>query len=123
MGLPGFDVVLRLAAPAVDVLIEPAGVALFQIGDDEARVRSLRADLDAGDDALDAAPTRGPIVKLLESSGFAISGRGLVERLRRRFQAFDMPAQRRGRRDAEDVIEPVGATGRAASKRCRRPKR
>src|SRR6202041_1955049 len=53
---------------------------------------------------------RRPIVKLLEASGFAFPGRGLVERLRRRFQALDMPARRRGRRDAEDVIEPVGAT-------------
>src|ERR1700679_3439568 len=110
MGLPGFDVILGVAAPAVELLIDPAGVALFQIGGDEARVRSLRADLDAGDDALDPAPTRGPIVKLLESSGFTIPGRGLVERLRRRFQALDMPAQRRGGRDAEDVVEPVGAT-------------
>src|SRR5450432_3791605 len=101
MSLPGFDEVLGLAAPAVDVLIEPAGVALFQIGDDEARVRPLRAGLDAGNDAFDQAPTRGPVVKPLESSGFAIPGRGLVERLRRGFEAFDMPAQRRCRRDAE----------------------
>src|SRR6204780_3744631 len=39
-----------------------------------------------------------------------IPGRGLVLRLRRGFQALDMPAQRRGRRDAEDIVEPVGAT-------------
>ena len=38
VGLPGFDMVLGLAAPAVHVLIEPAGVALFQIGDDKARM-------------------------------------------------------------------------------------
>ena len=110
VGLPGFDVVLGLTAPAVDILVEPTGVALLQIGDDEARVRTLRADLDAGDDALDAAPTRGPVVKLLEPARLAVLRRGLVERLRRRFQALDMPAQRRGRRDAEDIVEPVGAT-------------
>src|SRR6202453_363179 len=110
MGLPGFDVVLGLAAAAVHIFIEPAGVALFQIGDDEARVRPLRADLDAGDDALDAAPTRRPIVELLETARLAALGRGLVERPRRSFQALDMPAQRRGRRDAEDIVEPVGAT-------------
>ena len=102
--------VLGLAAPAVHVLVEPTGVALLQIGDDEARVRPLRADLDAGDHAFDAAPARGPVVKFLELSGFAIPGRGLVLRLRRDFQALDMPAQRRGRRDAEDIVEPVGAT-------------
>ena len=110
VGLPGFDVVLGLTALAVDILVEPTGVALLQIGDDEARVRTLRADLDAGDDALDAAPTRGPVVKLLEPARLAVLRRGLVERLRRRFQAFDMPAQRRGRRGAEDIVEPVGAT-------------
>src|ERR1700677_4459256 len=110
MGLPGFDVVLGLAAAAVHIFIEPAGVALFQIGDDEARVRPLRADLDAGDDALDAAPTRRPIVKFLEPARLAVIRHGLVERLRRRFQALDMPTQGWGRRDAEDVIEPVGAT-------------
>ena len=99
-----------LAAPAVHVLVEPTGVALLQIGDDEARVRPLRADLDAGDHAFDAAPTRGPVVKFLELSGFAIPERGLVLRFRRGFQALDMPAQRRGRRDAEDIVEPVGAT-------------
>jgi hypothetical protein len=44
---------------------------MVQIGDDEARVRPLRADLDAGDHAFDAAPTRGPVVKFLESPGFA----------------------------------------------------
>src|SRR5580692_921860 len=32
----------HLAAPAVHVLVEPTGVALLQIGDDEARVRPLR---------------------------------------------------------------------------------
>src|SRR5580704_16197934 len=110
MRLPGFDVIFRLAAPAIIIFVEPAGVALHQIGDDEARVRTLRADLDAGDDALDAAPTRGPVVKLLEPARLAVLRRGLIERLRRRFQALDMPAQRRGRRDAEDIVEPVGAT-------------
>src|ERR1700692_1784379 len=110
MRLPGFDVVLGLAAPTVDILVEPTGVALLQVGDDEARVGPLRADLDAGDDAFDPAPTRRSVVKFLESSGFAIPGRGLVEGLRRGFEALDMPAQRRGGRDAEDVIEPVGAT-------------
>jgi hypothetical protein len=55
MGLPGFDVVFGLAAPAIDVFIERAGIALPQIGDDEAGVGSFLADFDAGDDAFDSA--------------------------------------------------------------------
>src|SRR5579863_8877613 len=110
MGLPRFDVVFGLSTSAIHLLVEPAGVALFQIGDDEARVRPLRADLDAGNNAFDAAPTRRPVVKFLEPTRLAVLRRGLVERLRRSFEPLDMSAQCRSRRDAEDVIEPVGAT-------------
>ena len=35
--------VFGLAAPAIDILVEPASVAFAQIGDDEAGVRSFRA--------------------------------------------------------------------------------
>jgi hypothetical protein len=42
-------VVFGLAAPAIDILVERAGVALLEIGDDEACVGTLRASLDAGD--------------------------------------------------------------------------
>jgi len=55
MSLDGFDVALGLAAPAVAVFKQGAGVAPGQVGDDAARVLSLRADLDARDDALDMA--------------------------------------------------------------------
>ena len=72
MGLEGFDVVFRLAAPAVDVFVERAGVAPGQVGDDEARVRPLRADFDAGDDALDAAPALRAVVELLEPAQLAL---------------------------------------------------
>jgi hypothetical protein len=34
-------VIFRLAAPAIIIFVEPAGVALHQIGDDEARVGPL----------------------------------------------------------------------------------
>ena len=110
MRLPRLDVIFGLAAPAIDILVERAGVALLQIGDDEARVGSFRAGLDAGDDALDAAPARGPVVKLLEAARLALFRRGLVARFRAGFEIADVASQCRGRRDAEDVIEPVGAT-------------
>jgi hypothetical protein len=35
----------------------------LQIGDDEARVWSIGADLDARDDLLDPAPARGALIK------------------------------------------------------------
>jgi hypothetical protein len=50
-----------LAAPAITILVENAGIALVEIGDDKARVGPLRASLDASDDPLDAAPTRGAV--------------------------------------------------------------
>src|SRR3954454_16362664 len=110
MRLPGFDVIFGLAAPAIIILVEPAGVALLQIGDDEARVGPLRGDLDAGDDALDAAPTRGPVVKLFVTARFAVLWCGLVACFHAGLEIADMASQCRGRRHAEDVAEPVGAT-------------
>src|ERR1700675_1597233 len=110
MRLPGFDVIFGLAAPAISIPVEHAGVALFQIGDDEARVGPLCASLDAGDDALDAAPTLGPVVKLLVTARLALFRRGLVARFRAGLERCNMLAQCRGGRDAEDVIEPIGAT-------------
>src|SRR5665647_2113746 len=69
MRLPGLDVIFSLAAPAVDILIEHTGVAGVEIGDDEACVGPVRASFDAGDDAFDAAPARGPVEELLEAAG------------------------------------------------------
>ena len=79
--------VFGLAAPAINILVERAGVALLEIGDDETCVGPFRANLDAGDDALDAAPARGPIVKLLEAARLAIFRRGLEARLRAGLEA------------------------------------
>jgi len=50
MRLEGLDVVFRLAAPAIDVLIEGASVASGEIGDDVARIGAFLARLDASDD-------------------------------------------------------------------------
>src|SRR5271166_5702683 len=110
MRLEGFDVVFGLAAPAIDLFIEQASVSLVQIGDDEARVGPFGANLDAGDDALDAAPAFGAVEELLEAAYFAVSRRGLEARHRAGLEGFNVPAQCRGRRDAEDVIEAVGST-------------
>ena len=101
--------VFGLAAPAIDILVEPASVAFAQIGDDEAGVRSFRARFDAGDDPLDPAPALRAVEELHETTKLAIS-RGLESRLRAGFETFDMAAQCRGWRDAENVIEAIGAT-------------
>src|SRR5271169_2321293 len=110
MGLPGLDMVFGLAAPAIDILVEPASVAFAQIGDDEAGVRSFHARFDAGDDPLDPAPALRAVEERHETTKLAVSRRGLESRLRAGFETFDMAAQCRGWRDAEDVIEAIGAT-------------
>src|ERR1700739_438938 len=110
MGLPRLDVVFGLAAPAIDVFIEHASVAFAQIGDDEARVGSFRAYFDAGDDPLDATPALGTVEELLEASDLAALRRPVEACLRADFETFDMAAQCRGRRDAEDVIEAARPT-------------
>ena len=102
--------VFGLAAPAIDILVEPASVAFAQIGDDEAGVRSFRARFDAGDDPLDPAPALRAIEKFLETTKLAVPRRGLESRLRAGFETFDMVAQCRGWRDAEDVVEAARAT-------------
>ena len=92
--------VFGLAAPAIDILVEPASVAFAQIGDDEAGVRSFRARFDAGDDPLDPAPALRAIEKFLETTKLAVSRRGLETRLCAGFQTFDMATQCRGKRQA-----------------------
>src|SRR3546814_3446553 len=71
MGFPRLDVIFRLPPPAIDLLVEPAGRALFEIGDDEAGVGPLIADFDAGDDPLDAAPAFSAVVECLEAAHLA----------------------------------------------------
>src|SRR5208282_3150588 len=92
MRLEGFDVVFGLATPAIDLFIEHASVSLVQIGDDEARVGPFGASLDAGDDALDAAPASGAVEELLEAADFVVSWRGLEARLRAGLEDFDVSA-------------------------------
>src|SRR5271168_2716291 len=110
MSFPRLNMVFGLAASAIDVLIKDTGVWDPQVGDDEACVGALRADFDAGDDALDAAPARGPVVKLLEAAHFSRLRRGLEARLRAGLEVLDVAPQRRGRRDPQDIIEAIGPT-------------
>ena len=58
MGLEGFDVILRLATLAVNVLVDRAWRSGGKAGDDEARVDAVGSDFDTSNDALDAVPTR-----------------------------------------------------------------
>jgi hypothetical protein len=102
--------IFGLAAPAIDILVERAGVAFAQIGDDETGVGPFRANFDAGDDPLDAAPAFRAVEELLETANLALPWRGFESCLRAGLETLDMPAQCRGRRDAEDVIEAVGPT-------------
>ena len=93
MGLPGLDVVLGLTAPAIEVFVKYASVALLQVGDDEPGVGSLRADFDAGDDAFHAAPTLRAIEEFLEATELAVARRSLEPRLRAGFEIRHMAAQ------------------------------
>ncbi len=102
--------IFSLATPAVDILVERTSIAFVQIGDDETCVGSVGADFDAGNDPLDTAPTRGPVVELLEAARFAVFRRRLEARFRAGLKIPDMRAQCRGRSDAKDVIEGVDTT-------------
>src|ERR1035438_6606782 len=70
MRLPCFDVILRLAAGAIDILIDGAAGDAVETGDDEAGVDAQRPRLDAGDNPLDTVPTRRTIVEFLEPAEF-----------------------------------------------------
>src|SRR5277367_6499602 len=65
--------IFGLAAPAIDILVERAGVGFAQIGDDETGVGSFRADFDAGDDPLDAAPAFRAVEARADQRSGAIS--------------------------------------------------
>src|SRR3954447_15193614 len=107
MGLPGLDVVLSLAASAVDILVDGASTEAVEAGDDEACVDALRSGFDAGDDALDPIPACGAIVEFLEPAQLLATRLGSALG-RARFQRRDVLAQRGGGSDAEHVIEPFG---------------
>ncbi len=101
--------VFGLAAAAVEILVKRAGADAGDVGDDKARVGALGAGLDAGDDALDAAPTRRAIEELLVAPKLAVrgtagvSGRGAV------LQRDDACAQCAAGGQAENELQALGA--------------
>src|SRR6266511_1359314 len=77
MSFPGLDVVFRLAAPAVELLVQRSATAMAEVGDDEAGIGAVGTGLDAGDDAADPAPAAGGVMELLEAADLARGRRGL----------------------------------------------
>ena len=88
--------VFRLAAPAVEVLVEGTAVAVAEVGDDETGIGAVAAGLDARDDAADPAPAAGGVEELLEATDL-LSGRIGLETSRGAFQTADVALQRAGR--------------------------
>src|SRR3954464_12589835 len=100
--------IFSLSPRAVGPFIEPACRVTIQVGDDKARVHTIGASLDTGDNALDPAPAAGAVVELgvatllVGIAGCGIAGRGAL------LECLDMAAQRGGRGHGEDKIEPLG---------------
>src|SRR5947209_19418983 len=92
--LPRLDMVLGLAAGAIQPFIELLGAAAFKVGDDVACIASLWPGFDPRDDALDPAPTFSGVIKLHVAPNLAAIGRGLEALRRGLFQRRDMPVQR-----------------------------
>src|SRR6186713_1369770 len=109
MRFPGFDMVLGLAAGAVDVLIDGAPADAVEAGDDKAGVDALRSALNAGDDALDTVPACRTVVELLEAAQLRTACRGGGGAPGRAgLQRGDVLSQGGGRRDAERVVQTFG---------------
>ena len=100
--------IFGLAPPAINILIKHSGIACVQIGNDEARVDPVRANFDAGNDALDAALAIGAVVKLLKAAQLAFLGCSLEAGFRAGLKALDVAAQCRGRRHAQNEAKTVG---------------
>ena len=105
--LPRLDVVFRLPAPAVEVLVEGTAVAGGEVGDDEAGIGALAASFDPGDDAADPAPAAGGVKEFLEAADLAGARIGLETGGGARLQADNVALQRAGRGEAEDVVDAV----------------
>src|SRR5512133_363414 len=108
--LPRLDVVLGLAAGAVEPLVKVLGAAAFKVGDNKAGVGAFGPRFDAGDDALDPAPAPCGIVELGEAAPLA-AGRHQLEAFGSAFlQCHDMAAESHIGGQTEDPIDPVRPT-------------
>jgi hypothetical protein len=105
--LPRLDVVLGLAAGAVEPLVKVLGAAGFEVGDDEAGIGSFGPGLDAGDDALDPAPAFGGIEELHKAAPLTAGRRRLEAFASALLQRHDMAGERHIGGQAEDPIDPV----------------
>src|SRR6266540_7128697 len=97
MSFPGLDVVFRLAAPAVELLVQRSATAMAEVGDDEAGIGAVGTGLDAGDDAADPAPAAGGVMELLEAADLARGRRGLETAGGAFLEAADVALQGAGR--------------------------
>src|SRR5919112_4390193 len=107
MRLPALYVIFRLAAGAIEFLIEPPPPAVAQTGDNEAGVRPLRPDLDARNDPLGPAPASGGVIEFLEAPNLG-RGTGGEPGGGARLQVKDMTPQRAGRGETEHIVQAVG---------------
>src|SRR3954470_9178756 len=108
MRLPALYVIFRLAAGAIEFLIEPPPPAVAQAGDNEAGIRPLRPDFDAGNDPLGPAPAAGGVVEFLEAPDLGGPGTGGEPGGGARLQVKDMAPQRAGRSKAKHIVQTVG---------------
>jgi len=108
MRLPRLDV-FSAGRAAVDILVKDRALRVFRLVTMK-RVSGPPPDFDARFDPLDAAPAFGAVVELLEAAelGGRILGAASKRALGAGLEALDMPAECRGRRDAQDVLRPFG---------------
>src|SRR5215207_6384526 len=78
--LPRLDVIFRIAAPAINVLIKGTSVSGRQARDDEAGVCSIGPSLNAGDHPLNPAPARGAVVEFRVAAHLACLRGGDIAR-------------------------------------------
>src|SRR5690242_18032024 len=101
--------VFHLPPLAVGFFIDGARWAAGETGGDEARIHPVGSGFDASNDALDAVPTPGTIIKFLEAADLVATTSGGEALRRTRLQAGDMAAQGRRRRHAQHPVHLVGA--------------
>src|SRR5512147_164578 len=110
VGFPSLNVIFRLAAPAVEVLVEGTAAAVAEGGDDEAGIGAVAAGLDAGDDAADPAPGVCGVEELLEAADLASARINPEPGQGARLHSADVTLPCAGPGEAEHVVDPVRLT-------------